>query len=89
MKQLCSQCGNKVSRTLNMCPHCYPPVSSVAPTILKTKFYPVNIDAKTIVNDPMRREVDVARKYGCKIIGMPGRRILQHACYTSYKWEAA
>ncbi len=50
---------------------------------LSTKFYPVNTDSRTIINDPMRRERDVAYKYkGQHVIGLPGKILNAHAVYA-------
>lgn len=58
--------------------------------LLKTKFYPVDIERKIIYIDPMKRERDVAHKYGrgeniC--IGLTGARLMEKKCYLSYKQE--
>lgn len=56
--------------------------------LLKTKFYPVNVDAKIIHDDPENRERDVARKWPSSVIGIPGKRLMGHKCYDSYSVTA-
>lgn len=57
---------------------------SAAHKLLKTKFYPVDIEKKVIYNFPKNRELDIARKWPSSIVGMPGSRIMAHKCYESY-----
>ena len=54
--------------------------------IFKTKYYPVNLDTKTIIDDPHARERDLAWKYrGCGVTGIKGERVLIFKCYGAYK----
>lgn len=57
---------------------------STAHKLLKTKFYPVDIEKKVIYNFPKNREIDIARKWPSSIVGMPGSRIMGHKCYEAY-----
>lgn len=52
--------------------------------LLKTKYYPVNLDEKTIHDAPERREIDVARKCESKIVGILGSRLMAHKCYETF-----
>lgn len=53
--------------------------------ILKTKFYPVDIDAKVIHNFPENRERDIASKWPAdKIVGIRGDRLRSNKCYDKY-----
>ena len=59
--------------------------------LLKTMFYPVDVDAKIIFIDPMKRERDIANKWGrgdnpCN--GLRGDRLLKHKCYESFQRKA-
>ena len=53
--------------------------------LLKTKFYPVSISKRTIINDPKKRDRDVFQKYRGKFIGIKGSRLNAHECYSKYK----
>ena len=56
-----------------------------AVNVLKSKFYPVDITRQTIFDDPLAREIDVARKYrGRPVTGIKGSRLLEFRCYQSY-----
>lgn len=59
--------------------------------ILKSAYYPVNIDRGQIRNDPHKRERDLAWKYRATPgwIGMPGRYLLSKHCYTQFQWLPA
>jgi hypothetical protein len=56
--------------------------------ILKTKFYPVSIDYRTIIDDPHDLERTLAWKYRGKqcYIGIKGKHLLGSACYSTYQW---
>ena len=52
----------------------------------KSRYYPLNIDTKIIVNEPFQREKDCAWKYrGKGFIGIKGERLNQFACYKEYR----
>jgi hypothetical protein len=56
--------------------------------MLKTMFYPVDVDNKIIYIDPMKREREIADKWirGDKpCIGIRGDRLLQNECYRSFQ----
>lgn len=57
--------------------------------LLKTKFYPVSIDRRVIVNDPHDTETSLAWKYKDRqgYIGTPGRRLMQHRVYDTFVLE--
>lgn len=59
--------------------------------ILKTKFYPVNLDAHQIINDPQRTGGNVHWKYRGQrnIIDLKGARILAHPHYQKFAVIAA
>ena len=50
--------------------------------LLKTKYYPVNLDQKVIINDPRNRERDVAWAYSSKVIGIKGKDLMAHPMYA-------
>ena len=50
--------------------------------LLKTKYYPVDLDQKVIINDPRNRERDVAWNYSSKVIGIKGRDLTEHPRYA-------
>ncbi len=55
--------------------------------LLTTKFYPVHVDTRTIHIDPMKRERDVASKWGrgaAPCIGLRGAHLMSHPCYHDY-----
>lgn len=53
---------------------------------LKTKFYPVNLTSRQIIDAPHDREGDLAWKYrGQPVTAMRGDRLMQFRCYRSYE----
>lgn len=55
--------------------------------LLRTKFYPVHVDTRTIHIDPMKRERDVANKWGRgaePCIGLRGAHLMSHPCYRDF-----
>lgn len=55
--------------------------------LLSTKFYPVHVDTRTIHIDPMKRERDIANKWGrgtAPCIGLRGAHLMSHPCYQDY-----
>lgn len=46
----------------------------------KTKYYPVNIDTKEIINTPFKRERDCFIMY----IGIKGQTLNDHKCYADF-----
>ena len=59
---------------------------------LSTKFYPVDIDAREIINDAHRTERDLAWKYKNRrpmVIGMRGKHLNAHPLYASFALAAA
>ena len=58
---------------------------------LKTKYYPVDMDNRLIILDPMKREKDLAWKYkGQKgIISLKGDRLNSYSCYKSFVTSAS
>jgi hypothetical protein len=53
---------------------------------LKTRYYPVEIDARRIFDDPKRREADAGLDYrmpGC--IGIRGERLNRFPCYQTFQ----
>jgi len=53
--------------------------------LLKTKFYPVDVDGRIIHLDPKARERDVARKWPSNVIGLRGDQLLANKCYEAYR----
>lgn len=56
--------------------------------LLRTKYYPVDVDGKTIYIDPKKRERDVADQYGRgdkPLIGLSGARLMDNKCYHAYQ----
>lgn len=53
----------------------------------RTAYYPVRIDERQIIDDPQRRERDVAWKYRAHagVIGLRGSRLMQHKCYEAFE----
>lgn len=54
----------------------------------KSRYYPLNIDTKIIVNEPHRLERDcsISPKYrGKGFIGITGERLNTFACYKEYR----
>ena len=59
--------------------------ASVARSFRKTKFYPVNLTKREIINEPHDRERDLAWKYrGEPVTGIRGDRLAQFRCYAAY-----
>ena len=58
---------------------------------LKTKFYPVSVESREIINDPQPRERDVAWKYKERrgFIGIRGAHLNGHKCYASFVFHKA
>ena len=51
----------------------------------KTKFYPVNLETKEIVNLPFTKERNVFIMFkGTGFIGLKGKRLNEHKCYAEY-----
>ena len=56
----------------------------------KTRYYPVDIDAKIIYNDPKRRDCDASdystnpQYNGKNTIGIKGARLNEFNCYRSF-----
>ena len=51
----------------------------------KTKYYPVNIDTKEIMDTPFERERDVFLEYrGSGFIGIKGQRLNSYKCYVKF-----
>jgi len=54
--------------------------------IQTTKFYPVDVESRIIIDDPQRRERDVAWKYrGTRLIGISGKHLKTAKCYQQYQ----
>jgi hypothetical protein len=56
---------------------------------LKSKFYPVQIQDRIIVNDPHRTETSIIRKYPRGYIGIPGRRLNEKQVYGTFQVKPA
>jgi len=51
----------------------------------KTKYYPVNIDKREIINLPFKREQNVFIMFkGTGFIGIKGDRLNNHKCYDNF-----
>ena len=51
----------------------------------KTKYYPVNIDTKEIIDMPFKRERNVFIMFkGSGFIGIKGHRLNKHKCYAGF-----
>ena len=59
-------------------------------TFLKTKYYPVDMLSKTIINLPFNREKNLFITFKGKpgFIGVKGDRLNNYTCYTSFKIKA-
>lgn len=58
-----------------------------AVTFLKTKFYPVNVEQRIILNTPKDREIDCSHPNGASFtgyIGLLGKRLNHPRCYESF-----
>lgn len=56
-------------------------------SFLKTKYYPVCLDTRTILNEPHKREREIAWKYRTinpGLIGLKGSRLNSKACYQKF-----
>ena len=53
---------------------------------LKTKYYPVDIDLKIIINKPYDTERDFLKDYHSgRFIDIKGQRLNKYKCYQSFK----
>ena len=53
---------------------------------LKTKYYPININTRVILNTPYKREGDLFREFcGTSFFGIKGSRLNDHDCYKKFK----
>ena len=51
----------------------------------KTKYYPVNIDTRVIIDMPFKRERDFFVMFrGSGYIGIKGKRLNDHKCYAEF-----
>lgn len=56
--------------------------------IKQTFYYPVDINKRVIINQPFRRERDLASMYrGTGLISLKGKVLNEHACYQTFKEE--
>lgn len=53
-------------------------------SFLKTKYYPVNIEKKIILDRPFDTESDCFDVYRAKMIGLKGERLNAHNCYKDF-----
>jgi len=52
---------------------------------LKTKYYPININTRIILNKPYKREGDLFRDFaGTGFFGIKGNRLNTHDCYKKF-----
>lgn len=55
--------------------------------VKRTKFYPVDLDGKRIIDDPHPREGDLAWKYRHErgLAYINGKHLLAHTCYLAFE----
>lgn len=66
--------------------------SAMTLKLLKTKFYPVDIANRLIIDEPFGRERDLARKYRHRnpgVIGTVGAHLMTHPLYGSFRVVSA